>query len=288
MAEGEIPSVRVDDGEDGHQLLLTQQTGDVELARWAAHGLNRGDKLLVAADARHPDGSALAVSLARHGVDAAGAAQDGRIEVLAPAQFSDADDYEQRVEQSLRDGHDGVRSFGGPHVAAAVLDAEAFAEFERLLGRLWDRRGASALCCYPRAQLGSLGEAVRRHSAGWRHGLLHVHHREPGLLQVHGEIDAANDELLGTALAVAADRVGSGAHGRGRLLVVDCTGLGYTSVAVWRGAVAATEAFRAEGGLIVLAGLHPIALRVLRMTGFAAAFEISEAAGGDGGRQPAP
>jgi MEDS: MEthanogen/methylotroph, DcmR Sensory domain len=296
---------------DGHQLLVAEQNDDdAGLARWAAWGLARGDKLLFAADKRHPDQTSLAATLTRCGVDAARAVDDGRLEVLAAAQFYDLEGYEQLVEHSLRDGHGGVRSYGGPQLAAAVLDPAGFAEFERQLDRLWTTRGATALCCYPVVRNETLNEAIRRHPSGWHHRLLHVHPRGHGRVDVHGEIDSSNDELFAAVLAAAADRVATGtdteharhepqAHqrraddpgcdepgrddsesevrGRGPVLALDCAGLGFSSVSGWRAAVAGTEVFRAEGGRVVLTGLHPLAVRVLHMTGFAAAFDLPAA-----------
>ncbi|HYH32846.1 MAG TPA: MEDS domain-containing protein [Pseudonocardia sp.] len=304
MAEEEVASAYAAAPEDGHQLLVTEEDGEEDLARWAERGLARGDKLLVAADERHPDGAALVETLTRHGLAAAGAARDGRIEVVAAARFYNAEGYEQLVEQSLRDGHGGVRSFGGPHIAAGVLDPAGFAEFERLLGRLWASRGASALCCYPGVRDETLDEAIRRHRSGWRHRLLHLHDRGHGRLDVHGEIDSSNDELFAALLAAATHRVSTGTdteplpgkrrvhepesdpsgtevHGRRRLLVLDCTGLTFSSVSGWRATVAGTEAFRAGGGRVALTGLHPLAVRLLHMTGFAAAFDLPETGGGN-------
>jgi hypothetical protein len=272
---------------DGHQLLVGEQKDDSGLARWAARGLARGDKLLVPADERHPDASSLAATLTRNGVDAARAAGDGRIEVVAESRFYDVEGYERLVEQSLRDGHGGVRSYGGPHVAAEVLDAAALAEFERLLERLWITRGATAVCCFPAAPLGSLDEAIRRHRTGWHHQMLHVRHRGHGLLAVHGEIDASNDELFAAVLAAAADQVGTGTGARGAagagdaeeegpLLVLDCAGLDFSSVSGLRAAVTGTEAFRAGGGRVALTGLRPFTARILHMTGFARVFDLEE------------
>jgi anti-anti-sigma regulatory factor len=266
----------------GHQLLMSGQDDSTNLAQWAAHGLDRGDKLLYAADERHPDETSLAVTLGGYGVDAAGAAADGRLAVVDPARFYDLEGYERLVEQGLRDGHGGVRSFGGPEVAAGVLDAAGFAEFEGLLDRLWVTHGATALCCYAAAG-GALHLAIRRHPSGWGQHLLHVHHRDHGRWGVHGEIDSSNDELFATLLAAAADRAavdGTEQAGvgeeceRGPLLVLDCTGLDYSGVAAWRAAVVGTEAFRARGGRVALTGLRPHSVRILRMTGFAAVFDL--------------
>lgn len=276
---------------DGHRLLVTEQDDTADLARWAARGLACGDKLLYAADDRYPDAASLVVTLAGHGVDAAGAAGDGRLAVVAPARFYDLAGYERLVERGLADGHSGVRSFGGPHLAATVLDRAGFAEFERLLDRLWTTRGATALCCYPAARIESLDEAIRRHPSGWGQHMLHVHDRGRGRWDVHGEVDSSNDELFATLLSAAADRAAAtdtrqagderwGAReerGHGPLLVLDCSGLAFSGVAAWRAAVEGTEAFRAGGGRVALTGLRPHTVRILHMLGFAVAFDLSAA-----------
>ena len=305
MVEDETVSEFVVDRWGGHQLLVSDQDDSSELARWAGHGLARGDKLLYAADERHPDEESLTATLCAYGVDAAGAVGEGRIAVVAPAQFYDLAGYEQLVDRGLRDGHGGVRSFGGPRLAAQVLDPPAFAEFERLLDRLWTTRGAAALCCYPPARAGGLGEAIGRHPSGWRQHMLHVHHHDQGRWGVHGEVDTSNAALFtalltavtdraatthtgtgtGTGTGTAEERGGAqGERGQGPLLVLDCAGLDYSGVAAWRAAVAGTETFRAGGGRVTLTGLRPHTVRMLQVTGFAPAFDLPPAADARGSR----
>jgi hypothetical protein len=282
MAEGEVMSVPRSDQWGGHQLVMRCPGLGADLARWAAHGLARGDRVLYAADGQHPDGTSLAATLDAHGVDAARAVDDGRMIVVAPAQFYDLASYERLVEDGMRDGHGGVRSFGGPETAAGVLDPSGFADFERLLDRLWTTQGATALCCYQHSDVDALRSAIRRHPSGWGQHPLRVHHDDGDRWAVNGEVDASNDELFATLLSAAADRVaanGTTTCGRGPRLILDCTGLTYGAVAAWRAAAAGTEAFRAGGGRVALIELRPLMVQVLQMTGYAAAFDVSGAAG---------
>jgi hypothetical protein len=160
-----------------------------------------------------------------------------------------------------------------------------------LLDRLWAVRGASAVCRYPATRIGSFDEAVRRHPSGWRQHVLHVHHRGRGGWEVHGEVDASNDELFATLLRAAAAQAATPdtRHARdqpdaerasGPVLVLDCAGLTFTGVAAWRAAAAGTATFRAAGGRVALTELRPHVLSILRATGFATAFDIPADAGG--------
>jgi hypothetical protein len=291
----------------GHQLLMAHQGDGVGLVGWAAQGLARGDTLLYAADELHPDTAALAATLGSYGLDAGAAVDDGRLTVVDPTRFYDLTGYEQLVDQGLREGPGGVRSYGGCEVAAEVLDPPGFVAFEGLLDRLWSTRGASALCCYPHTGAEALHEAIRRHRSGWGQRLLHLHHRDGAVWGVHGEVDIGNDELFATLLAAAADRAAAhhaahhAAHddadraagraggaapgadtgpGGGPALVLDCAGLRFSGVAAWRSALAGTAAFRSDGGRVVLTGLRPHIGRMLQLTGFATAFDLRGPAGG--------
>jgi anti-anti-sigma factor len=257
---------------DGHQLLVAALDGDLTgPVAWVDRGLRRGEKVLCAADAEHVTVDRLVASLAGSGLDVARAAEDGRLAVIEAARFYSIPGYQSLVDEALRQGHRGVRSLGGPHAAAAVLDAAGFAEFERALERLWTSRGAAALCRYPSSttagQSDELGRAVARHPSGWRERMLHAYWSEPGRLHLVGEVDSSNDHVLAALLAATVERCGA-------QLVLDCTDLTFVSVGGWRAMAQATAPLRERGGRVRVAALSPFAARVLRMTGHESAFDV--------------
>ena len=131
---------------DGHHLLIAGvQEARPAMAAWAEAGLRRGEKMIYAADARHPSVERLVASLATSGVDVAPAADEGQLAVVDTARFYSTAGYEQLVAEALGRGYRGVRSYGGPHAAADVLGPAEFEEFERMLERMWTTRAVTAV-----------------------------------------------------------------------------------------------------------------------------------------------
>jgi anti-anti-sigma factor len=257
-------------GWTGHQLLIANAyDASHALAAWAEAGLRRGEQLIYAADPRYPSVERLAAALAASGLDVAAAADDGRVVVVETARFYSVSGYEDLVAQALRRGHRGMRSYGGPHSAATVLDPAQFEEFERLLERMWTTRGVTAVCCYDPVMVtgaGELDRAIGRHSSGWRGHLVHAHNLGAGRLRLAGEIDVSNDYLLEAVLAVATR---SGAAE----LSVDCTDLNFMSASGWRALATGTAPFRERGGRVRLSGLTTMLARLLQVLGYAQAFD---------------
>ena len=258
-------------GWDGHHLLIAGvQEARPAMAAWAEAGLRRGEKMIYAADARHPSVERLVASLATSGVDVAPAADEGQLAVVDTARFYSTAGYEQLVAEALGRGYRGVRSYGGPHAAADVLGPAEFEEFERMLERMWTTRAVTAVCCYEPmivAGAGELDQAVGRHSSGWSGHLVHAYRMDVGRLCLAGEIDVSNDDLLAAVLAAATRSAGAE-------LIVDCGELGYMSVSGWRAALSATRPFRERGGRVRLVALTTTTARVLQMIGGAEAFEL--------------
>lgn len=239
------------------------------MAAWAERGLHRGEKMLFAADSRHDTVEALVPALLAAGCAGAGRAADtGQLVVVDPGHFHTR--YEAMVDEALREGHPGVRSYSAPASTPGVLDEEQFERFEDDLERMWRTRAATAVCRYEPGLADApdaLRSGIRRHPSGCSESALQAHSPEAGLLCLVGEVDAANDHLLAELLRAAVRRAGDA-------LVVDCSGLAFVSVAGWRAVVATTEEFRAGGGRVRLASLPPIAARLLQVTGYHTAFEL--------------
>lgn len=255
----------------GHQLLLAGPRRHLTfVAAGIDRGLRRGGTVLYAANAQIPDLEALISALVSSGLEVARAAEAGQLLVVDPDRFYSVTAYEALVVEAMRQGRRGVLSVGSPQSAAAVLGADEFDEFEQLLDRLSGSHGAAAVCWYDPAAIDGRGEwldqAVQRHASGWREASLHAYWTEPGRLHISGDVDASNEAVFGLVLAKAAQCCGD-------RLVLDCTDLRFTSVNAWRVAQLATAPVWQRGGRVALTGLAPIADRVLRLTGFARAFD---------------
>lgn len=255
---------------DGHRLLMTPAAEEAAgVAAWARRGLHRGEKMIFAADGPHDTVEALVpVLLAAGCAGAERAADTGQLVVVDPRRFRAR--YEAMVDEALREGHPGVRSYSAPASTAGALDEKQFEGFEDALERMWHARGATAVCRYKPGLVDvpeALRAGIRRHSSGCSETALQAHSPEDGLLRLVGEVDVANDHLLAELLRAAVRRAGD-------VLLVDCSGLAFVSVAGWRAVVATTEEFRSGGGRVRLASLPPIAARLLQVTGYHTAFEL--------------
>ncbi len=262
----------------GHQLLVLPNAAArrVAVARWVQEGLDGGEKLLYAGHRDAPTTERLVASVTGLGVDAARAGQDGRLVVVDPTRFYSVEGYRDLVERAFAEGRSGVRTFGGPHAAAAVVDADRFAELERTFEQMWGAAGVSALCCYDGdavAGHGGLDVVIGRHSSGWGDAGLRAGMPGPGRLRIEGEVDAGNDEVLAAVVAAALERVDAARVEA--VLVVDCAGLEFMSVSAWRVMVRATAPFRRAGGRVQLHGLPELAATVLRVIGFEGEFELT-------------
>jgi anti-anti-sigma factor len=203
------------------------------------------------------------------GIDASGAAEDGRLEVVEPDRFYTTVGYTSLIDQAHRAGYRGVRTFGGPDVAAAAVSVAEFEEFERVADRMWAALGVTAFCRYdPRvADRDGLADIVVKHPSGWGDTMVHAYRVDAGELCLEGEVDPANDAVLAAILSVAAAKAD-------RLLVVDCSAVRFMSVSAWRAAVNVTAQLRERGGHVVLSGVSPLDRHVLEATGFDEAFEV--------------
>jgi len=254
---------------DGHQLLVAgadQQWAGV--GAWLCRGLARDETVVYAGDAQARTVGELERALARHGVDVARAAADGRLAVSAPERYYSPQGHRELVEESLDAGR-GIRTCNRADPRARSSPADR-AGFERMLDELWRTRSVSTLCLHGPAtatDADRLGDAVRGHGTGWADLHLHAHTPGPGRLVLVGEVDTANAGML-TAVVDGAARRTSGE------LVVDCGALTHMSVGAWRTLHAATAGLRDRGAPVRLVRVRPVAARVLRITGFDEGFRV--------------
>jgi len=254
---------------DGHHLLL----GPVEeaptgIVGWAERGLARGEKLLYAGSA-YAGIEELVAMLAEAGLDAAAAADRGRLEFAEPERFYSETGYPALVAEAKRQGYAGARTFGGPAAAEGLLDRSGFDRFEGVLERLWSTEGVTAVCCYAPVvadEPAELGRAVARHTSGWSGWMLRAQSPRAGLLRLLGEIDASNDWMLPAVCARAVEQASE--------LVVECDELVFMSVSGWCVLATATAGFREGGGRIRLTGLTALTARTLEMMGYQQVFGL--------------
>lgn len=245
-------------GWDGHLLLVTphEAAGYRELAAWATHGLELGEKVVCAAGREGRDG--LLDGLAAHGVDTRAAA-DGRLEAVPWERFTWPADLELAVEHALDEGYPGVR-------LALAPGSRRRTGLEEGLTELCRSRPVSALCRFARddsraGRRDRLASALALHADGVRSPMLATS-RTGTTLTLAGEVDLSTAELL--AAAVSALVAGAGDE---RAVRLDLTSLRFMDVAACRALVHATAPFRAAGGRVLLVDPLPPVAHVLGMLG---------------------
>lgn len=273
---------------DGHQVVLTssKHAQRRSVTSWARAGLAHGERLVYVADDLYPTTTKLVSSLAEEGLDQLAADQ---LEVIEPSRFYSTTGYARLVAEALDNGYPGVRSYGSPSVAASVLNPVEFDQFERLLQETWAERSVTALCRYDRPAHGErhqLTTAVARHPSGCSETTLHGRWLAPGRLELAGEVDLSNDDVLAAILdnAVAAvlkahdstdapdhagtpdDHPAAGVE-PAVVLEIGCAELMFVSASGWRRFAAAGEALQAAGSTLRLFDLPAVPAQVVHVLG---------------------
>ncbi len=259
---------------DGH-LLLVSGSGPADragVAEWARRGLDRGDKLIYAADEEAGTLDDLVVDLAEHDVAAAAAADSEQLTVVDPERLYRPGAFDRLIGQAFDDGFPGVRTCGSPEAAADVATGAEFAHFERAAEQCWTERGVSSLCRYPPHRIAGpeLDVATARHPTGVRDSYLVAQSPAAGQLVLRGEVDSTNHALLQSVVSTAVAGHADGA------LRIDLCGIGFLSVGAWRALVHATAVLREAGNEVRLAGVSSVGRRVLRLTGYDRHFVLQE------------
>ena len=237
---------------DGHLLLLHRSESERQsrLANWVQHGLDRGEKVIYT---EAPPGRSVLAVLSEQGIDVGAATAAGHLEVLPMSEFCQAD----LVEQALDDGFPAVRV--STEAGQAVASEPSFADIEQAIERLCRAPQVSALCQYDRrvATGPVLDEVAGNHPTGVRETQLHTAERTRGLA-IAGEIDFTNDEVLAATLKAAT----SSASGVFR---VDLRRVTFVSAGGLRALATGTQAFRDQGGELVLVCPQPRVDRSLKL-----------------------
>jgi anti-anti-sigma regulatory factor len=199
------------------------------------------------------------------GVDVVAARSAGRLVRLSPAELYPPGRQVTIVDQALADGFPAVRIAADGDAASRTLSSTAFVESERMVEVLCRTRPMSYMCQYERSlTVGSrLDRITEIHPQGLRerHGQVYA---SGDVLELAGEFDMSNEDVLGAAL-----RAASGAAGAGSVaLEIGLSRVTFLSRGACRVLVLATEPLRMAGGVVRLAGPQPhveAALRVLEL-----------------------
>ena len=102
----------------------------------------------------------------------------------------------------------------------------------------------------------SAGRATPSHLA-----IITEHHGQRSVLQLRGELDAANEDQLRCAIRTVLDH-----HGP-HVLVLDLSALGFTDCAGLSAIMWARKRLAVRGHELVLTGIQPLVRRLLNVTG---------------------
>jgi anti-anti-sigma factor len=266
---GHTMSLHTDDrgsGWDGHLLLLhsTDEQRVSGLTAWVRRGLERGEKIIYveAATTARP----FMVTMEEQGVDATAAVRDGRLEVLPFDGLSTSSDEWDVVERARAEGFSAVRVSGEASAALTRFPPEVHLEYERGMDELVRTRPVHALCQYPRsATTGArLSDTVAVHLAGVRQGMLTTDTDQHGL-NLRGELDRSNTDVLSEVLRAAGDSARQTASGEPAVLTLNLAAVAHMDAGSCRHLATDTADLRSEGGRVVLGAPQPAVHRVLRI-----------------------
>jgi anti-anti-sigma factor len=255
----------------GHALLVcgSEPQSSATLTAWVATGLRGGEKVLCAGMTPYEFASLLdRVGEPRHGVALADALSAGQLRLAPAEELFPTDDHESVVVAALGEGWAGVRVTGPAGQALARMSPVEYDSLEGTIDALCSRYPLSALCrCDSQFVRMNLALALAHHSAVAEDtAVLSVRRGRSGPgaeveLNLAGELDASNADLLRELVAQAAARSGPAP------LTLDLEAVAFLSVGSVRALLAATDELRGGGGLVRVRGAGPHVLRVLQLLG---------------------
>ena len=200
-------------------------------------------------------------ALAELGVDVPVALRERTLVMLTPeALYAPTGGPGSLLAQALAAGFTGVRMAAEAAAALSVLSPEGYAALEDDFERITATGPASVLCQYSRAGAtgAQLDLAIARHPRGVRERQLAVSSGE-GVLELDGEVDVDNAEILAAAVGMASCAADSGT------VRVDLGRLSFLDVGGVRGLVQASQPFRDSGGKLLLLAPQPVVGRLLSL-----------------------
>ena len=233
---------------DGHLLLVfwTEQDRAARLAAWTKRGLDRGDAILYAGG----DIATLETELRPFGLDLARTVRSGQLRPVSEESLVVGDGPVTSVERALGSGYPGVRCLAGATALRNHLsDPDRLAAFERTVNDLCSSRPVGWLCELDRSTAPADWTRLLSgtHSGGIRESNVRTRMVGPDTFELAGDIDVANSDVVGAALAAAG--VADGQRAR---LTVDLREVSFIDVIGCRSIVEGTERLRAEGGHVTI------------------------------------
>jgi anti-anti-sigma factor len=233
---------------DGHLLLVfwTEQDRAPRLAAWMKRGLDRGDAILYAG----ADVAPLESVLRPFGLDLARTVRSGQLRRVPDESLIVGDGPVTSVEHTLGHGYPGVRLLAGATALRNHLsDAGRLAAFERTVNDLCSSRPVGWLCELDRSTAPDDWTRLLSgtHSGGIRESNVRTRMVGTDTFELAGDIDVANSDVVGAALAAV--RVADGQRAR---LTVDLREVSFIDVIGCRSIVEGTERLRAEGGHVTI------------------------------------
>lgn len=223
-----------------HRSVAYSDEAELEpvLAPFIGEGLAGADKVLYLTDVTHP---AVVTGLLRGwGVDTAGAARSGRLEIRRLEEFTPADVAVQ-ADRALSEGYRALRVTGEMSWAVRA-GHKRLAEFESGLQKVFDTGTALGVCQFDKRLFapGVLADLLRLHRPDdhdlmLETGLLRIRRTfEPAGIRVEGEIDATSSAELARRLFEAGQTVSGDLH-------VDLQGVTFIDLAGLRAVVEAAK-----------------------------------------------
>jgi len=254
----------------GHVALVycTPATRDERLAEFVGTGLQRGERVVLMADA---DDHTWQVPLALRGVDTSGAARDGSLTTLDPPGFYPAQGQAALVDRMLETGCPGLRLAAHAEAALGYLGEAGYRRVEQEMEHLCATRPVTLLC---QLQAGTaLGDEpvpflpavidAHRHAL---HGPCVTIFRFPHGVHLTGALDLDCGGLVEAVLRRAGqDAAADGV--RTETIEVDLAELDFMDVAGFRALLRGTAQWRGRGGTLVLTGAHGLVGRVIEIVG---------------------
>lgn len=245
----------------GHVLLVPQNTSWKAVADWMAAGLRRREQIIHAGAHRPTDNLVTQRLAVAHGFDVAALRSSGQLRSATVEEFYAPRDRETVVESALAEGYSGVRVCGAAEDALERLSVGEYQSIEDELNDLSRRYPFSVLCRYGQELVRDNQDlSVGRHSIVTdsvgciSRQIPAAAPHEPGQrvlarfgVELSGEFDLANTELLGSAVGRAAD-----ALPQGGTLALDLSAVSFFGLAAVRAILLATEPLRADGGTVVI------------------------------------
>ena len=245
-----------------HVLLLYRDEPyrQASVVSWVQRGLERGEKVVYT----HSDSdSALLSALTRHGVDVDGALQAAQFAILPLEEFYPAGGQRALVESALDQGYPAVRLSAQADAALNYLREDEYLVIEHLMDDLCTTLPVSAMCQYDAARTtgAQLVNVIETHPDAVHSAQLRLR-RRGDVVTVSGEVDVTSAMTMSESLCRICLLLEPGST-----VTIDATEWTFVDAAGCQALTAGTDAFRREGGAVLLRGLRPHLRKVLTLVG---------------------